>query len=343
MKKFIAPLLAALLILTWLAAPASAQKDKEKGGTKVFIPKEIKEPMQAGLSARQANTGLPFEIFKTLYLPLKQVFNETFFLKIKNSDLGFVPAPAAAGDPAAPAKMRASFFVFLQFHKIENGVPAKILKEIYVPMTVDLDQTTYDPNKQEWYSVSYPFLPGEYVAAIALSTTDLKQFGIQYCDFKLPDFNSPGSALDTTPIFIMKDFKQVDAAESKTELHRGFFSYSILNITPNVDNVIAPGDTLDLFFAILGAQPKSGSAYDLEIVFEITQADKAVVKFGTTPYDGPMINQPLPMKQTLQIVKDKESRTETRDLGPGSYTLVAKIKDKTSGSACEKKFDFIIK
>jgi hypothetical protein len=208
---------------------------------------------------------------------------------------------------------------------------------------VDLDQTTYDPNKEEWYTVSYPFLPGEYVAAMAISTTDLKSFGIQYCDFKLPDFNTAGTTLDTTPIFIMKNFKQVDAAETKTELHRGFFSYSILQITPSVDNVIAPGDSLDLFFAILGAQPKSGSAYDIEVVFDVMQGDKPVVKFGTTPYDGPMINQPLPMKQTLQITKDKETRTETRDLGPGAYTLVAKIKDKTTGNSCEKKFDFTIK
>jgi hypothetical protein len=349
MKKLIVPLLLAGLVLAWSAAPASAapaaQKDKPQPG-KVFIPKEVKEPMMAGMAAKQARLDIPFEIFKTLYLPAQQAFHHVFFLKIKNADLGFVPAVASqVADPAAPAapKMKAALNVFVQFHKLADGAPAQLVKEVYIPASLEIDQAAYDPEKEEWYSVGYPLMPGSYLASIAVASQDLKKIGIQYYEFKLPDPKSFTAALDTTPMFFLKEFKQLQAPETKPELHKGNFMYSVLQMIPNITSTFAVGDNLDTFFYIFGAQPKGDGKYDIEINFEVLQGEKAVIKYATGNFESPLVSLPLQLKQTLQIQKGEETRTETRDLPAGSYTLVTKIMDKVSGLKGESKADFTVK
>lgn len=352
MKKLIVPMLLAGLILAWLAAPASAvpaaQTDKKvekPQPVKIYIPKEVKEPMLAGLAAKQARMDIPFEVFKTLYLPAQQAFYNVFFLKIKNSDLGFAPAAAQVVDPAAPAapKLKATFNMFIAFYKVENDKPTTLVKEVYVPAAIEADQTGFDPAKDEWYSVGYPLMPGQYLASIAVASQDLKKIGIQYADVKLPDPKSFTASLDTSPIFCGKEFKQLQAPEMKPELHKGFFRYSVLQITPNIDNVFALGEPLDMFFYIFGAQPKDGGKYDIEINFEVMQGDKSAIKYATGNFESPLVSLPLQMKQTLQIKKGEETRSETKDLAAGSYTLVLKIGDKVSGLKSEKKVDFTVK
>jgi len=352
MKRIIVPMLLAGLILAWLAAPASAapaaQKDKKEAKpqpVKVYIPKEVKELMLAGLAAKQARMDIPFEVFKTLYLPAQQAFYNVFFLKIKNSDLGFAPAAAQVVDPDAPAalKLKATFNMFLAFFKVENDKPTTLVKEVYVPAAIEADQAGFDPAKDEWYAVGYPLMPGQYLASIAIASQDLKKIGIQYADVKLPDPKSFTVSLDTTPIFFGKEYKNLQAPETKAELHKGSFVYSVLQVTPNIDNVFSVGENLDMFFYIFGSQPKEGGKYDIEINFEVMQGDKIAVKYATGAYDSPLISLPLQMKQTLQIKKGEETRSETRDLPAGSYTLVLKITDKVSGLTCEKKVDFTVK
>jgi len=353
MKKIIVPILLAGLILAWPAAPSSAspaaQKDKKEEKpqpVKVYIPKEVKEPMVAGLAAKQTRMDIPFEVFKTLYLPAQQAFYTIFFLKIKNSDLGFAPDAAQVVDPAAPAaatKLKATFNVFLAFYKVENDKPATLVKEIYVPAAIEADQAGFDPAEDEWYAVGYPLMPGPYLASIAVASQDLKKIGIQYADVKLPDPKSFTTALDTTPIFFLKEYKQLQTSENKAELHKGFFRYSVLQMTPNIENVFSVGDNLFTFVYIFGTQPKEGGKYDIEINFEVKQGDKTAIKYATGNYESPLVSLPLQMKQTLQIKKGEETRSETRDLPAGSYTLVLKITDKVSGLYCEKKIDFTVK
>jgi len=351
MKKFVVPMLLAGFVLALLAAPASAahpaQKDKEKPQpVKVYIPKEVKEPMLAGMAAKQARLDIPFEIFKTLYLPAQQAFYNVFFLKMKNADLGFAPAAAQVVDPAAPAaapKLKATINMFLAFSKVENDKPATLVKEVYVPVTIEMDQTGFDPAKEEWYCVGYPLMPGQYLASIALASQDLKKIGIQYADVKLPDPKSFTASLDVTPIFFGKEYKQLQAPETKAELHKGFFMYSVLQVTPNIDNVFAVGENLDMFFYLFGTQPKEGGKYDIEINFEVIQGDKTAIKYAPGNFESPLVSLPLQLKQTLQIKKGEETRSETRDLPAGSYTLVLKIADKVSGLKCEKRVDFTVK
>ncbi len=348
MKKSVVPILLAGIILACLAAPASAdQKDKEKTPpAKVYIPKEVKEPMVAGMAARQPRLDIPFEVFKTLYLPAQQAFYNIFFLKMKNTDLGFAPAAAKAADPAAPAaaaKLKATFNVFLAFYKLENDKPATLVREVYVPAAVEKDQNGFDPAREEWYAIGYPLMPGDYLASIAIASPDLKKIGIQYAEVKLPDPKSFTSSLDTTPIFFNKEIKQLQAPENKAELHEGFFRYSILQMTPNIDNVFSVGDNLDMFLYIFGTQPKEGGKYDIEINFQVVQDDKVAIKYANGNYESPLVSLPLQMKQTVQIKKGEETRSEIRDLPAGPYTLVLKITDKVSGMKCEKKVDFTVK
>jgi hypothetical protein len=351
MKKLLIPVLLAGIVLAWLAAPASAapaaQKDKEKAQpVKVYIPKEVKDPMMAGLAARQVRLDIPFEIFKTLYLPAQQAFYNIFFLKLKNADLGFAPAAAQVVDPAAPPaapKLKATLNVFLAFYKVEADKPSTLVKEVYVPVAIETDQTGFDPAKEEWYTVGYPLMPGQYLASIAIASQDLKKIGIQYADVKLPDPKSFTASLDSTPIFFLKEYKQLQAPENKAELHKGFFMYSVLQMTPNIENVFAVGENLDMFLYLFGTQPKEGGKYEIEINFEVFQGDKTAIKYATGNFESPLVSLPLQLKQTLQIKKGEETRSETRDLPAGSYTLVLKIADKVSGLKGEKKVDFTVK
>lgn len=344
MKKLMSVMLLAGFLAMASAVPASAVPAAQ--GNRVFIPPQVREPMMAGLAAKQARTDVPFQIFRTQYLPAQQAFFQVFFLKIKNADLGFAPSVAAAVvDPAAPAqpKMKAVVNVFLQFHQVENGAPTKLIKEVFVPATLEIDQAAFDPEKEEWYTVGYPLMPGDYLATIAVASQDLKKIGIQYQDFKLPDPKSFTTALDTTPIFFMKEYKQIQTPEQKTEFHKGFFAYSVIQVTPNLDNIFGVSEILDMFFFIFGCQPKETSKYDIEINFEVYEGEKLAIKFATGSFESPLISLPLQPTQTLQIKKGEDVKTETRDLPPGSYTLVLKIKDKVSGNIGEKRVDFTVK
>ena len=349
MKKFIVPMLLAGIILAFLAAPAASavQKDKEKPQpAKVYIPKEVKEPMVAGLAAKQPRLDIPFQVFKTLYLPAQQAFYNVFFLKIKNADLGFAPAAAQVVDPAAPPaapKLKATLNIFLAFYKVEADKPATLVKEVYVPVALEEDSANFDLTKDEWYTVGYPLMPGQYVASIAIASQDLKKIGIQYVDVTLPDPKSFTSSLDSTPIFFLKEYKQLQAPENKAELHKGFFMYSVLQMTPNIENVFAVGENLDMFLYLFGTQPKEGGKYEIEINFEVFQGDKTAIKYATGNFESPLVSLPLQLKQTVQIKKGEETRSETRDLPAGSYTLVLKIADKVSGLMGEKKVDFTVK
>jgi hypothetical protein len=226
---------------------------------------------------------------------------------------------------------------------MENGAPTQIVKEVYIPVRMELDAAGYDPAAEDWYTVGYPLPPADYLVAVALSTHDLKKIGTQYYEVSLPDVKAMKD-LDTTPLVFLKDYKQVPQAETVAELHRGFMRYSVLQITPTIDNTIAVGDPLDLFFLILGAQPNDQNKYDIECQFEVKKGEKDAVKYIPAKYDNPFISQPLPLKQTL-LIKDKDGKESqtVRDLPAGTYTFIFKATDKISGRSCTKTVDFTVK
>jgi hypothetical protein len=279
MKKLIVPVILAGFVLSLAAAPGVAQQAQQPAPQKqapvrVIIPKEVKDALNAGLPTRQGRQDIPFTIFKSTYLPAQQAFYIILFAKMKNADLGFVPAPPSqVADVAAPAgnKLRATFDMFLDFHKIENGVPVPATKEVYMPVVTEQDAAGYDPAKEEWYSVGYALMPGDYLVGAAVSTHDLKKIGTQYYEFNLPDPKAFTKSLEITPLFFVKELKNVGQAEQRAELHRGKFRYSVLEIIPNIDHVFTAGDVLDVFFTILGAQASPENKYSIEVLYEVTK------------------------------------------------------------------------
>jgi len=349
--RVIAPLILAGFVLSLVAVPGVAQQAKpeaKQAPAKIYIPKEIKDVLVQNLESRQTRQDFPFTIFKQLYLPARDASYIYFFYKMKNADLGFVPAPAQPGAPAdAPAKLRAVFDVFLQFHQMEGGKSVKVVKEVYVPVTLEKDAAGFDPNAEEWYTVGYPLMPGSYLLATSVTTHDLKKIGTAYSDFVLPDSKAFTKELDTTPIIFLTDYKELQTAETVAEFHPGYLRYAILQISPSIDSTINVADTLDTFFYIYGAKPDASGAFNIECQFEVKKGEEPMIKFAPQVYPNPFVSQPLPMKQTL-ITKAtdekgnvKESQ-KVQDLAAGTYTFTVKITDKISGLTCNKAVDFTV-
>ena len=342
MKKVILPLLIVAVVIGCISAAPAGQnpppaKPEAKPPARLPIPKEVGMAMSEMLKTKQARLDVPFEIFKSLILPARDGIHSVFFFKAKNADLGF------ASD-AVSGKMKAVFNAYALINKLENGVPKIISAGLAMPTTLETDAAGFDPQKEEWYSFGIPLFPGDYILTLAL-TPDNKKMGIQHYEFKLPDPKSYTMALDTTPIFFTSETKQVQTAEITPQIHQGWFPWSILQMTPALDNVISLGKTLDFLFFVFGCQPVSGSTkYDLEVKFQVFQGDKIQINWAPGLRDSPFIQMALPLKQTLQTKEgDKVIKTEQRDLPAGDYTFVAKITDKTTGLAVEKRTDFTVK
>ncbi len=364
-KKWIVFLVMGAFLICILAplAGAAPQKTKPKQkppkeGEKIFIPKEVKSVLEEGLLTRESRKDIPVTVFHHLYLPARENFHAVFFLKMKNGDLGFTPlgAPAEKASEAIsgfgpslqeavaqePAQLQASFNVFLEFNKFEQ-TELKPFKEVYVPASIQVESAGYDPEKEEVYTVGYPLPPGHYLLALAVTSLDLQKIGTAYHEFKIPDPQSFTKELGTTPIFFLKDFKQMEAPETMARLHRGSFTYSVLDIIPNLEKVFATGDNLDVFFYIFGVQPNDQQKFDIEINYEVKKGEEFAIRWTPQKYDSPLISQPLPLKQTVQIKTGEEVRTEQRDLEPGSYTLVIKVLDSVSGKSVITSVDFEVR
>jgi len=357
-KRIIVPVLFIALSVSLLTGLSlAAQKASQKSQERVFIPPEVKADIQEGLASRQGRQDIPFAIFHSLYFPARDnSFHSIFFLKIKNSDMGYGPVAAPPAETKSgqkgpqespvqetPAELQASLNVFLQFNSLDkNGVP-EVLREAWVPAAFKVPAAEFDPEKEEVYSIGYPLPFGDYVVAIAVTSIDLQKVGIAYYEFSLPDLTKLGKTLDTTPVFFAKQMDQMEGAEDRTIFHKDCFTYSYLKVVPNLDRTFSPGDNLDIFFFILGAQPNPTGKNEIEIDFEVKKEEEMQIKFTPQVYDSFVISQPLPMKQTVKIKKGEEERIEQRDLPAGNYTLVISILDKVSQNSAVKTIDFEVK
>jgi len=363
-KRAVVAAIVTVLVFGLFANFSQAAQDKNTDKqavmqeVKVYIPPQVKAIMQEGMAARQGRRDIPFTIFKNFVFPAAQNLHAVFLFKAKNSDLGYVSAPAApaaqapaqgdqaqAGQAQAPAAapLQAKVMVFLQFLQMENGAPTKTVREIYIPALLQADSATYDPEAEEWYSTGYPLPAGNYLLAMALASPDLKKVGVGYFEFSLPNAASLQGTLETTPLFFVKKMDQMQAPETRTAVHKGCFMYSVLQIVPNVESVVAPGESIEILYYIFGAKPNDQQKNDIEAAYEVRQADKAAIKWAVQTYDFALVSQPLPLKQTLLIKNDQGEKQETRDLAAGKYTLVIRIKDKIGGSTIEKTLDFEVK
>jgi len=361
----------------------------------VFIPKEIKALMQEGLATRQGRRDIPFTIFKYLFLPAQNMpgivllfdistsrliavtlpekvyasndfLHAVLFFRAKNADLGYAiesPAPAPKqGEKAPPASAsvhKAHLNVFIEFRQTDETGASKVVREVYVPATLEEVSATYDPDKENWYSVGYTLRPGKYTVVMAITretipstknsaVNDLQKVGIGYLDIDLPGPESYQTALETTSVLFVKKVEQIKDADVVTSLHKCMFTCSNAQVVPDIEYVVSPGELSEISYYVFGAKPKAEpglqAKYDIESAYEVQKEDGTVaILWKAQNYDFAGINQPLVFKQTVMIKDDKGERQEQRDLAVGKYSLVIKVKDKVSGLMVEKKVPFEVK
>jgi hypothetical protein len=366
-KRLLLAVLLAAFVLTAFAGPGMAQQKDTKAQPqpqekeKVYIPKDVKAILEQGLAARQGLTGIPVTVTNHLFFPYYRaqgLMHDVFALKIKNADLGFAAAPAAvpAAKPAEKkeekkdtteafeavpaADMQAVFDLFMQFRAVENNVPGKVVKEVYVPTDIVVPAAEYKPENVEDYFVAYDLPAGSYLLCLAVRSADQKKVGTTYFEFTTPDAGKMEGKLETTPIIITKDVGQMQTQENRTVVHRGYFAYLVLKITPNAAATIPAKSNMDILYFVLGAKPNDQGKFALETSFEVKQGDKVIIPYASTVYEAPYVSLPLPLKQTVKITSGTSERMETRDLAPGKYTFVAKITDKTTGATVTKNMEF---
>ncbi len=316
-----------------------------------FIPAEILSIIKSGLDTRTPNTGIPFDVFKLLYLPAQQNMHGIFFFKCKNADLDFQGVGQAAAVEekevssfeSTPTQLISRNNIYLYFKQLNGDFE----KQIYVPFNQKADGITYAPEEEVNYSIAYPLPPGDYILGMAIASTDQKKVGTQYFEFSLPNAAS-FTEIDTTPVFFVNKMNEMAAVEMQIAVHKGFFTYSLYQMEPNVEHVFSPGNDLDVFFYIFGVQANAEGRYDIEINYSITQGEEMAIRWATTPYEHPIVSQPLPMEQTVIIkTTDEEGKeteeTEKRDLAPGTYTFTMEIIDNLSGKSVTKSVEIEVR
>jgi len=327
------------------------EPEQEQQQTRVVIPEQVKSVLQQGLATQEARLDIPFKFVNNLFLPAQQNFHSVFFIKVKNSDLGFA-APAAPAEKeeeqevssfeTTPAQLQTNCHVFLMFSQLDGSYA----KEVYIPLNLQADGEGFDAEKEEIYTIGYPLPPGKYMLSMAITNQNLEKIRTQYFEFTLPDPAAFTDTLGTTPAFLIKNINRVASPETVTQNHKDYFTYSVLQIETNLDNVFTAGDNLDVFFFILGAQANEQNRNDIVISYEVKKGEEVLIKYADTSYDSPLISQPLPLKRTVLVRTTKgeetKERKETRDLEPGAYTLGISIKDNLSGKTLIKNIEFSV-
>lgn len=356
MKHFIVPVLIFFCILHFLSSPClTFQKEKqEEKPDVIIIPDKVKSFFEEGIKTREARLDIPFSIIWHTYLPSQQNLHCVFYFKVKNADLGFFPIMAEEKKPekektekpfpteVLPGRFRVSGHVFLQFNRLENNTPKEVVREVYIPLRLEVEGESYQPDKEEIYSTGYAVPPGNYVLSMAIASLDLEKIGTQYFEFSIPDTAAP-EELMTTPIFFVSAIKRMPSPQTTASVQKEFFIYSVLQITPKVENLFSIGDNLDIFFFIFGATPEEEGKYNIDVNFEITKGEEKIIRYLTAHYEFPIVSQPLPLKKTEMIKSEEGERRERRDLEAGTYTLHVDIEDKATGSSLKKTVDFEVK
>jgi len=355
-KNLLFFLLACAMVITVLSAPAMALQEQQPSQQKpvIIIPPEVKTVLEQGMETREARLDIPFNIVKHLYLPAAQNLHSIFLFKVKNSDLGYAPlTPAVETEKKeetqssfeeVPAMLQAHSHLFMLFTQLDGTYS----REVYVPVRVQIEGGSYEPEKEDMYSVGYPLPHGNYLVSIAIASQKLEKIGTQYFEFNLPDPLSYTTELGTTPIFFVENVERIPSPEVRTEVHKDFFIYSILKMVPNLEHIFTAGKNLDVFFVIFGAQPDETQKYDIEISYEVVQGEEKMIRYAPQKYENPLVSQPLPLTRTVIIkTTDEEGNTtekkEARDLEPGIYTFSLDIKDNISGKQLLKTIEFEVK
>jgi len=346
-KKFITPVLMILIMIAVVFIPElNAQEEKAR---QKLIPDEVKNVLVQGMESREARMDIPFSITDYYYLPASQNLYFILLFNAKNADLGYTPlAPIQTEEKQeqqafvekGPEVLQSRFDVFLLFNQIDGDYN----KEVFIPAGFQVNQNAYDPEKEEMYSTGYILPPGKYLLGMAITQNNYQKIGTQYFEFELKDPANLGDTLEVAPVFFIDDTQKMEQAETRTFVHKGFFTYSILKIKPILNNTFHSGDTCEAFFYVMGGSPDTSTQrYDYTVNYQVLKEgqEEPLIRFAEGNYTSPIIPQPLKFERTVLIQKKKgdeviEEKQETRDLEPGQYILRLAIKDNVSGKTVTK-------
>jgi hypothetical protein len=346
---FTTVLITGIILCAFLATPSFAQDEQR---TTVIIPPEVKAVFQEGMLSREGRVDIPFQITNYVFLPAPPNLHAIFIFKAKNADLGFappavVPPAEAQEEQPAPTNLIAQNYVFLQFNKLDTQTPGELVKEVYIPMRAEEESATYDPEQEGIYTTGYPLPPGNYLLSMAITSRDFQKIGTQYLEITLPDPLSFADTLDTTPVIFAREIKTVATPETTAEIHEDFFAYSILQIEPNLNQIFAPEENLDVFFFIFGSQANPQGQSDIDVHYEVYKGEELIINYAVQKYQSPLVSQPLPMKKTVLVRTTKGTETtesrEQRNLEAGSYTLSITITDNISSKTVKKTVNFQVR
>lgn len=339
-----------------LAAQERTKREKAKDTKTIIIPQQVKKAFEEGMPTRQIRPEIPFTIIKHIYLPelpTKQNLHSIFFFQVKNADLGYESLISDAEKKkeeetqplaeSSPNMLQANSHIFLQFNKLENDTIGELVREVYIPVKLQVETSTYEANEEEIYSAGDILPPGHYLLSMAIASVDWKRIGTQYFEFSLPEEASLTNKIETTPLFFMGEMEQLPSPIKKATVNKGSFTYIFFQIGYIDEKSISSRDNLELLFYVFGAHPGEDGTYDIESNYEILKGEEKAIRYAPGIYNNPLIQQPLPLKKTVVVKYESGEKEESRDLEPGEYTLLIKITDKISGLTMEKKVDFVVK
>ena len=348
-SKTIAAALASLFVICVLAISVQAApgpqrgKQEPKPPAKASMPKEIAAVIQEGLATRQGRQDIPFSFFKQLILPAQEKnLYPVFFFKAKNGDLGYAPSASGSG------QMETNLLAFFEFYQADAAGALKPKFGGRNQAVLTTDAAGYSADKEDWYSFGLALPAGKYTLALVLSTPDMKKLSVAYSDVTLPGPEVYETALWPTEPVIVTAMDQVEPDQRPT-IHRGYFTWGAAKIVSNANAEVRSGENLEVLFFVLGASPKDPAAQrpllDLEVNFEVQdEAGKAAIKWAPQSYELYLVNQPLPLSQTLQKMDEKGTvlSTEKKPLPAGKYNLMVSVLDKVSGKKAETKMAFTV-
>lgn len=337
--------IAGLLAVSVQAAPGPQKgKPSEPKPQKASMPKEIAAVIQEGLATRQGRQDIPFSFFKTLILPAQQDnLYPVWFFKIKNADLGYAPSASGSGD------MEATVNAYFQFFEPDAAGALKPKFGGKAQAVVTAPGAGFDAQKEDWYSFAMGLPHGQYTLAFVLASADMKKLSVAYSDVTLPGTDAIASALLPSEPVVVVSMDRIDPDQRPT-IHRGCFTWGGIKVVANADAEIASGENLEILSFIIGATVKDPAAqqpqFDIEVNFEVQGQDgKPAIKWAPQSYEIYLVNQPLPLFQTLQTMDEKGAVTKTdkKPLPAGKYVLAVNVLDKVTGKKGETKMPFTVK
>ncbi|MBD3413578.1 MAG: hypothetical protein GF421_03985 [Candidatus Aminicenantes bacterium] len=354
-RNFVIPILIMFVLLGALfTSELQAKQEQEKQtGT---IPDEVKSVLEQGMESGEARMDIPFTITDHYYLPASQNVYFILLFDAKNADIGYTPVGAPETEETQEQQafvektqelLQCRFNVFLMFKQVDGDFQ----KEVFIPAGFQVNKDTYDPEKIEMYSTGYILPAGKYQLAMGITQNNYQKIGTQYFEFELPDPAALKDEIKAAPAFFIDDTQKMEQPETKTYIHKGFFTYSILKIKPILKNTFNSGQTSEIFLYVMGGTPDPNTQrFDFSVNYQVLKEgeEQPLIRFAEGNYNSPIIIQPLKFERTVLVQKKKgdeviEEKREKRDIEPGQYILRLDIKDNISGATATKDVEINIK